>query len=87
MHEIDPSSSRRATDSRTFHSRHLQNEPGRGCKKFRISPPPGEGKSVGEEYQFVKRGREYHTLGQEFTSKKGYGGAISIIKAVGKNIK
>ena len=33
-------------------------------------------KSVGEEYQIVKRGREYHCCGEEYNMKRGIGNYI-----------
>ena len=47
-------------------------------------------KSVGEDYQVVKRGREYHGCGDEYNVKKGEGKQYHLpykIEAVGKNIK
>ena len=51
-------------------------------------------KSVGEEYQVEKRGREYHGCGEEYNAEKREGGSNIIIlmilffkMGVGKNIK
>ena len=45
-------------------------------------------KTVGEEYQVVKRGREYRACGEEYNVGKGKQYHLLYnIKAVGKNIK
>ena len=47
-------------------------------------------KSAGEEYQVLKRGREYKDCGEKFTVKKGKEEAYHLpynIKTVGKDIK
>ena len=64
-----------------------------GMYEVPCPPPPGGkfDKPVWEEYQVVKREREYHGCLEEYNGeKKGEGEAISShhdIKAVGKNIK
>ena len=47
---------------------------GKGCIKFLI--PCLFIMSVGEEYQVVMRGREYHACGEDITGGKGKGEAI-----------
>ena len=62
--------------------------------KFIITPPPGGGvyKSVWEEYQVVKKGREYHGCREEYNVEKRESGSIIIFpiiskKTIGKNGK
>ena len=57
-----------------------------GCIKFPIPVLSWKGgefiKFVGEEYQVVKRGREYHGCGEEYNSKKREKGSIFIFSLI-----
>ena len=61
------------------------------CVMLYIVPYPlgGVFKSVGEEYQVVKRGREYHGFGEEYNAEKSERGSNIIfpiiLNAVWKN--
>ena len=49
----------------------------KGCIKFLT--PGGGGESVGEEYQVVKRGREYHDCGDEYNLERQCCGSVSFL--------
>ena len=56
-----------------------------GCIKFLIPPPPPSIKSVGEENQVVKRGREYNVGREEYNVeiiKHLYRGKYTILKEI-----
>ena len=50
-----------------------------GCIRFLI---PGNIKSVGEEYQVVKRGRTYHGCGEEYNVEKRQRGSNVIFPVI-----